>query len=364
MDMVSLNANAVLQAMEYGSAKLKIMLLDACRDNPFEESKGRRGGLAQMKAPFGTIIGLATQPDSTATQGPIGGNSPYAEAIAKFLQVRGLGIFPFLNEVGLSVMQATHGEQRPWIAASPISGQAYLNPPANIAQAETAPPIVFRTDPSNPQLASNGASLPYIQLAYQQLDREQFPAARRTLRQAIEADRASALPYSYLGFSFYLEGKKQRDTKTALDMYREAFVHLDRAIEADGEYAPAFRHRGNTILATYRALRALRRPVNDILDKAVEDFKAAMDIDPDSKTNANALGRVLLLKGNYQEALARFRRAIEIDPTYAAPYAGSCIAYRLLGNMSSARTYAKEAAKRDDALEARQCLTQDVLAFM
>ena len=75
-----------------------------------------------MRAPTGTVIGFATQPNNTAKQGPLGGNSPYAEALDHFMGVKGLEIFTFFNEVALEVMDATAKEQRPWAAYSPIEG--------------------------------------------------------------------------------------------------------------------------------------------------------------------------------------------------------------------------------------------------
>jgi uncharacterized caspase-like protein len=114
----ALNADLVVEVMEESRARLKIVLLDACR-SPF---KGPGGGLVPMQAPAGTVIGFATQPNHTATQGPPGGNSPYAKALAHFMGVKGLEIFTFFNEVGLEVMDATAKEQRPWVAYSAIEG--------------------------------------------------------------------------------------------------------------------------------------------------------------------------------------------------------------------------------------------------
>jgi hypothetical protein len=81
----TLNADLVVTAMEDSRARLKIMLLDACR-TPF---KGPGGGLVSMQAPAGTVIGFATQPNHTAQQGPLRGVSPYAEALAYFMGVKG-----------------------------------------------------------------------------------------------------------------------------------------------------------------------------------------------------------------------------------------------------------------------------------
>src|SRR6516164_9046138 len=118
----ALNADLVVEVMEESRARLKIVLLDACR-SPF---KGPGGGLVPMQAPAGTVIGFATQPNHTATQGPPGGNSPYAKALAHFMGVKGLQIFRFFNEVDVEVMDATAKEQRPLVAYSAIEGEPYI----------------------------------------------------------------------------------------------------------------------------------------------------------------------------------------------------------------------------------------------
>jgi uncharacterized caspase-like protein len=142
----TLNADLVVKAMEDSRARLKIMLLDACR-TPF---KGPGGGLVSMEAPEGTVIGFATQPNHTAQQGPMGGVSPYAEALTYFMGVKGLEIFAMLNEVGLKVMKATRNDQRPWVSFSAIEGPAYLNPPDVKIGIRDTPPELRGYEPDPP----------------------------------------------------------------------------------------------------------------------------------------------------------------------------------------------------------------------
>jgi uncharacterized caspase-like protein len=77
----------VLRQMEEAGTRLNIVVLDACRNNPF----GVRGlravasGLAQMRAPEGTLISFATQPGNAAQDGEAG-NSPYTTALAETIR--------------------------------------------------------------------------------------------------------------------------------------------------------------------------------------------------------------------------------------------------------------------------------------
>jgi uncharacterized caspase-like protein len=125
LEMIS--AQVVLIQMQDGGAKLNIVMLDACRNNPFgvRDTRGITGGLAQMQAPEGTVISYATQPGNVATDGQ-GMDSPYTEALAKAIQEPGLDIFRVFNEIGVLVKKKTAGAQQPWIAISPIEGDFYF----------------------------------------------------------------------------------------------------------------------------------------------------------------------------------------------------------------------------------------------
>ena len=77
VDFQMLDTALVLRQMEGAGTKLNIVILDACRNNPFggRGLRGSEGGLAQMRAPEGTLISYATQPGNVARDGA-GGNSP------------------------------------------------------------------------------------------------------------------------------------------------------------------------------------------------------------------------------------------------------------------------------------------------
>ena len=143
----------VLDQMEKSGAKINLMLLDACRNNPFvgHGLRDAAGGLAQMQAPPGTLISFATQPRSVALDGD-NGHSPYTRALADTMQHQGYGLFRTFNEMGLAVEKATHGQQLPWVASSPIATSFYFAgkpvPPAPMQAALTPPTDVSPARPS------------------------------------------------------------------------------------------------------------------------------------------------------------------------------------------------------------------------
>jgi uncharacterized caspase-like protein len=145
VDFQMLDTNLVLRQMESAGTKLNLVILDACRNNPFGATSTRstNRGLAQMQAPEGTLISFATQPGSVAQDGD-SGNSPFTRALSQTIRRPGLGIFEAFNEVGLAVMQSTGNAQQPWVSSSPIRGNFHFSepvaaPPAQMASPPTAP---------------------------------------------------------------------------------------------------------------------------------------------------------------------------------------------------------------------------------
>ena len=139
VDFQMVDVNLVLRQMQGSGTKLNLVILDACRNNPFIAGSMRamNRGLAQMYAPEGTLISYATQPGNVAQDGA-DGNSPYTKALAQTISKKGLDIFQAFNEVGLVVKRSTGGAQQPWVSSSPIDGAFYFVAPVAGAPAEIA----------------------------------------------------------------------------------------------------------------------------------------------------------------------------------------------------------------------------------
>jgi uncharacterized caspase-like protein len=158
VDFQLVDTELVLRQMEGAGTKLNIVILDACRNNPFG-GRGLRattGGLAQMQAPEGTLISYATQPGNVAQDGAEG-NSPFTRALAATIRKPGLGIFDAFNEVGLVVKRSTGGAQQPWVSSSPIAGNFYFAGQSAGAQA-VAPPPAATAPPAAASSASDEAA--------------------------------------------------------------------------------------------------------------------------------------------------------------------------------------------------------------
>lgn len=126
-------ADRVLALMEESGAKVKIVILDACRNNPFERSWTRAAsgkGLATMNAPSGTLIAYSTAPGSTASDGS-GNNSLYTSAILENIVRPNIPILQMFQNVRAIVSQKSSKEQIPWESTS-LTGDFYFNSDSNL----------------------------------------------------------------------------------------------------------------------------------------------------------------------------------------------------------------------------------------
>jgi caspase domain-containing protein/YARHG domain-containing protein len=145
VDFQMVDVGLVLRQMEAAGTKLNIVMLDACRNNPFG-GRGLRasdGGLAQIRAPEGTLLSYATQPGNVALDGN-DGHSPYTRALVETMRRPGLDVLQTFNQVGLIVKRATGSAQQPWVSTSPIDGAFYFSgaPAGQVATAEAPATVI------------------------------------------------------------------------------------------------------------------------------------------------------------------------------------------------------------------------------
>lgn len=126
VEFETLNASRILGKMADADNKLNIVILDACRNNPFARSfRSISSGLAQMDAPKGTLIAYATAPGSVAADGE-GRNGIFTKYLLENMQKSGLLIEMVFKNVRVSVLRDTDNKQVPWESSS-LTGNFYLN---------------------------------------------------------------------------------------------------------------------------------------------------------------------------------------------------------------------------------------------
>lgn len=188
----SLNLTALMERLEEAKVGLKILLLDACRNNPFARNfRSQDRGLARVAdAAAGTLVHFATRPGSVAADGT-GENGLYTSHLLKYLDQPDTPVESMLKKVSAEVEAASGGQQSPWVEGS-IRGEFFFRggPVAHAAPTAAAPPPSGKlpTQEQTEQLAWEAAQRSNTEAAYKAFIAE-FPRSRyvRLARVALAA---------------------------------------------------------------------------------------------------------------------------------------------------------------------------------
>lgn len=122
-----LKVSSVLRKMETAGNRLNIIILDACRNNPFGRSfRSSQEGLAKMDAPTGSLLAYATAPGSVAADGT-GRNGLYTSQLLKHMRTPGVEILSLFRKVRVDVMAESKEQQVPWESTS-LTGEFFFVP--------------------------------------------------------------------------------------------------------------------------------------------------------------------------------------------------------------------------------------------
>lgn len=133
-------ADRVLGLMEAAGSTINIVILDACRNNPFERSWSRSvnsTGLAFMNAPTGSLIAYATSPGRTASDGS-GSNGLYTSALLDYIKTPGVNILQMFQKVRQTVSIKSGKLQIPWESTSLTADFFFVD---NIASISARPEV-------------------------------------------------------------------------------------------------------------------------------------------------------------------------------------------------------------------------------
>ena len=133
----------LMRAVE-SAKRLRVVILDACRDNPFSESMQRAGttrsfgrGLAPVEPSGGTLVAYAAKGGTPAADGE-GLNSPYSAALLRYLEEPGLDVGKMFRKVHDAVLASTGGVQEPFVYGALSGEDTYLGPPPGVISAATS----------------------------------------------------------------------------------------------------------------------------------------------------------------------------------------------------------------------------------
>ncbi len=113
-----ISASSVLKVMEYSNNRINVIILDACRNNPFRSfSRSDEKGITRMDPPSGakqgSIIAFATAPGAVASDGETR-NGLYTSKLLKYINTPGLTLEEVFKKARIDVLNESAGLQTPW----------------------------------------------------------------------------------------------------------------------------------------------------------------------------------------------------------------------------------------------------------
>jgi hypothetical protein len=136
--IAAVDVDLLLEQMAEAKNRVNVVILDACRNNPFERRRrGASRGLAAVDAARGTLVAYATAPGSVAADGD-GANGLYTEELLQALRVPNLKVEELFKRVRIAVTERSKGAQTPWESSS-LTGDLIVNVTVNVTT-PAAPP--------------------------------------------------------------------------------------------------------------------------------------------------------------------------------------------------------------------------------
>jgi len=284
----SMDLDFVLRTMEEMSVPIKIVVLDACRDNPFQTARGGSSrGLAVLgKTPTGTVIVYATAPNDTSADGS-GRNGVFTAALLPNLATPGLEFREIFDRTGEQVATVTKGRQNPWINSS-YYGKLYLVSPDEAGKLAGNKLEAVNAELS--QLASEQARLSTAILqAKDQAEKDRLSQQARvaTAQEAIKREEVAALEKAKL-LAITRAQEEERNRQSALARAKDAEQQLavlrkqteERRVVMSAETAQA-----EDISSYFKRIKNYKRAVAEIqtrfnssLDIRLVDLSSALDL--------------------------------------------------------------------------------------
>ncbi len=137
----TVDVDVVLDQMDAAKSGVNLVILDACRNNPFERRfRATGGGLAQINAPQGTLIAYATAPGKVAADGD-GANGLYTARLLQHIGTPGVPVEEVFKRVRIDVSRDTNADQTPWESSSLTGSFSFVDapPPSAPVQVAAAP---------------------------------------------------------------------------------------------------------------------------------------------------------------------------------------------------------------------------------
>ncbi|MGC2501106.1 MAG: caspase family protein [Silvibacterium sp.] len=320
--------SSLLELLSTHGATTQVIILDACRDNPFLGTRSLHGGWASIGTSAGTFIAFGTSPGSTASDDPSQPHGLFTLSLLKYLSTSSLDIERMFQQVRLDVVQQSHGQQVPWTASS-LVGSFHIRPELDMGSNSVPSSLLGVASgdveaPSrslSPQqtttisqanggqtVTATGTVCIQLQQALTEIQKGQLDSAIGTLQSVLATDPQSSIAANLLGLILQSTG---HDAASSEVLGREITLapndvdaRIDRCL-TESNVNPA---------------------------SAVTDCEAAIKMDPDSADAHVALANALFLGGQVKRSYDEATRSIKLSPTES-------VAFALRGRIAATQGY-------------------------
>ena len=220
------DVNAVIEGIAKAANPMNVVILDACRENPFGGVKLEQKGLSQLDAPPATLLAYATAPGNLASDGD-GANGLYTEQLLRELKVPEAKIEDVFKRVRLTVRRRSNGQQIPWESTSLEEDFWFLPPRDRLREAQEQAQRMKRAEAA-------AAS-----------ERKRLEEQERERRERLEREREEELERAYSAEAELWERVKDASRPGPLEDYLRRYPsgnfaelaqwHLDAILAREGE---------------------------------------------------------------------------------------------------------------------------------
>jgi tetratricopeptide (TPR) repeat protein len=322
----AVSVQAVLSELNDARNVLNIVVLDACRDNPFSwKRSGSRGLQPVSDQPADSIIVYATSAGNTADDNPSGKNGLFTTYLLANLKTPGLSVRDLFDKTGADVRRASGGKQIP-VIYSQFFETAYLgNRPSPVQ------PVVPPSPAPQPVPVPERSVQSYFDSAQAFYSWGDYAMAIEEYTQAIRLDPNFVAAYNNRGNAYY--SKKD---------YDRAISDYTQAIRLNPDYEAAYNNRASAYYSKKDYDRAIADCIQAIrlnpdyeeayinrasayyskndYDRAIADYTQVIRLDPNFAVAYENRGNVYYSKEDYDRAIADFTQAIRINPDNANIY--------------------------------------------
>jgi tetratricopeptide (TPR) repeat protein len=267
----AVSVQAILRYLEAKTNQVNILVLDACRDNPFELNWNttrsvKGGGLAKVPPPTGSLIAFSTDAGQTAADG-VEKNSIYTRSLSKNMLVEGINIDQVFRNVRSEVLRNSKGEQRP-VEFTQLTGQEFFLNPGDFEDEFQKIEAIIQDDERD-----RYTGLKIIELI---LDEEP-----NNIRAILSKGRV----YS------------------KLKEYKRSLKEYNKIIRLDSNYAEVYMYRATLYHYNLKEYA-----------KAIQDYTKAIELKPKNADYYFDRGKFYVDEKKYEKAIIDFKMALTLNP--------------------------------------------------